>query len=97
MQQSFLMNLLPNTVAYTKWFGADSVKLIGVLNVFRGLGEISGGGLFALFGRSIKSNPKKVFIFAFLLNAITYMLIILNHPNDSTIRPSELPGIINPR
>lgn len=91
------MNLFPNTVAFTKSFGADSVKLIGILNIFRGLGEISGGGLFALVGKFIRSNRKKVFVFAFFLNVITYLLVFLNHPNESTIRPAESPGIIEPR
>ena len=92
-----MANLFPNVAAFTRSFGADSVKLIGALNIFRGLGEISGGGLFALLGKFIKNNPKKVFCFAFLLNATTFLLIFANHPNESTIRPVESPGIIEPR
>ena len=97
MQQSFLLNLYPNAVANTKMFGADSIKLIGVMNIYLGLGEIAGGGLFALFGKFIKNNQKKVYIFAFLFNLATYLLILLNHPNLSTIQPTDSLAIIEPR
>lgn len=97
MQQSFLLNLYPNAVANTKIFGADSIKLIGVMNIYLGLGEIAGGGLFALFGKFIKNNQKKVYTFAFLFNLATYLLILLNHPNLSTIQPTDSLAIIEPR
>ena len=91
------MNLYPNAVANTKRFGADSIKLIGVMSICCGLGEIVGGGLFVLFGKFIKNNQKKVFILAFLFNLTTYLLIFLNHPNHSTIQPTKSLAIIEPR
>lgn len=90
------MNLYPNTVANTKVF-ADSIKLIGVMNICCCLGAIAGGGLFALFGKLIRNNQKKVYILGFILSLATYLLVCLAHPNLSTIQPTESLAIIESR
>lgn len=88
LEQSFFNAIYPAAIAFTKHFGADSVKLIGLYGIFNGAGEMFGGIAFGwLGGRAsfVQRYRSRIFLFAFLIHIAAYFLIYINHPNESTI------------
>ena len=88
LEQSFFNAIYPAAVAATKHFGADSVKLIGLYGIFNGGGEMCGGLFFGWLGGNlsfVQRSRSRIFFLAFLIHIASYLLIFLNHPNESTV------------
>ena len=83
-------------IADTKKFGLDSIKFVFLHGVCIGIGEIVFGLLSARFGRFVQANRIRIYTLSFLLNLITFLLILLNHPNDSPFQESNDFAFIKP-
>lgn len=99
LEQTFFNAIYPAAVAFTKHFGADSVKLIGLYGIFNGAGEMCGGLVFGWLGGNlafVQHSRSRIFLFAFVIHIVAFVLIFLNHPNESTIGETEAFGYIEP-
>lgn len=100
IEQSFFGGIYPTSVAFTKDFGIDSVKLIGLYGMFCGFGAIIGSLVFGLFCRLFdffQKNRFLIYFIGFSGQVIASVLIFLNHPNRSPIEETEGYGIIKPQ
>ena len=97
LEQSFFNSIYPSSIASTKRFGSDSVKLIGIYGVCNGLGQMVGALMFGWLCKRFVQNRSKVYAFGFAIHLITFVLIFLNHPILSTVQDTYSPGIIEPR
>lgn len=89
LQQSFYMGIYPAVLANSSIFGDDTVKLIGIFGVYIATGEIIGSIILNWLGKRIfKENRSMIYFIGFLFNLITYTLVFLSHPRDSTYRKS---------
>ena len=95
LELSFYGGVYPTAIAFTSSF-EDAKKYVGIYGCLVGSGSIIGGLLFGLSGkRFVKDNRSKVFLLGFIFHIIAYFLIFLNHPNLSTIKPTEGRGYSN--
>lgn len=93
LEQSFFGGVYATAVAFTKHFGADSVKLIGLYGIFTGLGAIWGAVFFGYFLNErfefAKRSRTPVFLIGSVGQLIAFLLIYLNHPNRSPIEETD--------
>lgn len=57
--QSFFFGVYPTSVGFTKRFGDDAKRLVGLVGIFTGVGEVVGGSAFGLLGS--KTTKKGIF------------------------------------
>jgi len=48
--QSFWSGVYPTSVSFTNQFGGDAKRLVGLVGIFTGVGEVLGGTVFGLLG-----------------------------------------------
>lgn len=69
---------------------ADPKRQIGLIGMFIGLGEITGGLLFGIFGKlTVKHGRDPVVLIGFVIHVITYYLIFLNLPDDAPLNQTS--------
>lgn len=58
--QSFFFGVYPTSVGFTGRFGDDAKRLVGLVGIFTGVGEVVGGSAFGLLGSKTtkKGIPK---------------------------------------
>ena len=91
------MSIYPTTIGNTKSFASDSVKLIGINGVSTGIGSIISGLSFLLLNKFIQNNRSRVYFFGFCLNLLSFLLIFLNHPSNSTFEETHGFTYIEPK
>jgi len=68
----------------------DPKRQIGLIGMFIGLGEITGGLLFGIFGKlTVKHGRDPVVLIGFVIHMITYYLIFLNVPDDAPLNQTD--------
>jgi len=86
LELTFYSGVYSTSVAATKKFGADSDKLVGLIGIVVGCGEILGGLVFGIFGKkTIKYGRSPIVLLGGVLEIVAFFLIFLNLPNDSPI------------
>ncbi|XP_042877916.1 UNC93-like protein MFSD11 isoform X2 [Penaeus japonicus] len=93
---SFYSGVYSNSVASTLRF-SDPNRLVGLSGMCIGIGEISGGAVFGIFGgKTVKAGRDPIVLIGFLTHLLVFFLIFLNLPTMSplerTYDPSFLPG-----
>ncbi|CAL8142309.1 unnamed protein product [Orchesella dallaii] len=85
--QSFFFGVYPTAVGFTQRFGDDAKRLVGLVGIFTGVGEVVGGSVFGLLGSKTTKRGRSPVVFLGLITHITcFVLVYLNLPEESTIR-----------
>lgn len=66
--QSFFFGVYPTSVGFTKAFGEDAKRLVGLVGIFTGVGEVVGGSAFGLLGS--KTTKKGIYAIDHLTHII---------------------------
>ncbi|ODM90722.1 UNC93-like protein MFSD11 [Orchesella cincta] len=87
--QSFFFGVYPTAVGFTQRFG-DAKRLVGLVGIFTGVGEVVGGSVFGLLGSKTTKKGRSPIVFLGLITHITcFVLVYLNLPEESTIRETS--------
>ncbi|XP_052262604.1 UNC93-like protein MFSD11 [Dreissena polymorpha] len=71
-------------------FGKEAKGLIGISGMFIGVGEILGGSLFGLMGKSTNRHGRDLIImFGYVVHMVCFFLIFINLPERSPINESN--------
>lgn len=93
---SFYSGVYGPALGYTKAFGADSAKYIGISGMLIGLGEMTGGGLFGIFGKyTVTRGRAPIVLLAYVIHLGTFFLIFINIPAESSWMPVYTPAYID--
>ncbi|XP_025208873.1 UNC93-like protein MFSD11 isoform X2 [Melanaphis sacchari] len=101
---SFYSSVYSSSIGFTKRMGFNSKQLVGLSGLFIGIGEILGGLIFSILGQKTSDNNttikglshSAVIAIGFIVNIITYGLIIINLPDDSPFGDTTASSYINP-
>eukprot|EP00794_Sanderia_malayensis_P009173 gene9173-10146_t len=80
------MMLLSVTIAYTGNTGllADNKREIGLVGMLIGIGEITGGLAFGIFGKRVnKYGRDPIILFGYIVHMVTFFLIFINIPDKA--------------
>eukprot|EP00095_Tigriopus_kingsejongensis_P001318 snap_masked-scaffold249_size238305-processed-gene-0.10 protein:Tk01318 transcript:snap_masked-scaffold249_size238305-processed-gene-0.10-mRNA-1 annotation:"unc93-like protein mfsd11" len=84
LELTFWSGVYGPSIGFTQAFGLQAKSLVGLHGIFIGVGEISGGLLFGIFGHVVvKRGRDPVIILGFLIHALCFFLIFLNIPNSA--------------
>lgn len=93
---SFFSGVYGTGIGFTKRFGSDAVKYVGISGICIGAGEIAGGALFGILGKKTnKYGRDPVILLGYLFHMITFFCIYINLPSKSTLHETMQPAIIN--
>jgi len=94
--QCFFFGVYSTSVGATLQFN-DPKKLVGLIGIFTGIGEVAGGTVFGLLGsKTTKKGRSPVVFLGLMVHTLCYILIYLNLPNESPIRATNDVSVINP-
>ena len=86
LQLTFYSGVYTTAVAATKHFGYDSDRLVGLVGITIGIGEVVGGLTFGIFGKkTVKYGRYPIILLGGILHFVAYLLIFLNIPSDAPI------------
>ncbi|PRD21874.1 UNVERIFIED_CONTAM: UNC93-like protein MFSD11 [Trichonephila clavipes] len=93
---SFFSGVYGTGIGFTKRFGSDAVKYVGISGICIGAGEIAGGALFGILGKKTnKYGRDPVILLGYLFHMITFFGIYINLPSKATLHETMQPAIIN--
>lgn len=58
LEISFFMGIYPTAVGFTGAFGSDARKLVGLVGILTGVGTLTAGLLFGVFGDKLVKSSK---------------------------------------
>ncbi|XP_076804774.1 UNC93-like protein MFSD11 [Clavelina lepadiformis] len=91
LELTFFSGVYSTCVGATKQFGSDSDKLVGLTGIMIGVGEISGGAIFGIFGKkTIRYGRDPVVLLGGFVHLVTFFLIFLNIPDEAPIMKATL-------
>ena len=84
LELTFFSGVYSTSVGATKQFGSDSDRLVGLVGIMIGIGEIVGGLTFGIFGKkTVKYGRDPIILMGGVLHFVAYFLIFLNLPSDA--------------
>lgn len=91
LELTFWSGVYTTSVGNTKAFGNEAKRLIGLVGIFTGVGEIVGGAVFGFLGKRITSRigRNKVVFFGMIVHLVAFFLIFMSLPADSPIEASS--------
>ncbi|XP_055925078.1 UNC93-like protein MFSD11 [Argiope bruennichi] len=93
---SFFSGVYGTGIGFTKQFGSDAAKYVGISGICIGAGEIIGGAVFGILGKKTnKYGRDPVILLGYLFHIITFFLIYINLPAKSTLHETWQPAFIN--
>ncbi|VVC33264.1 Hypothetical protein CINCED_3A015896 [Cinara cedri] len=101
---SFYSGVYTSCIAFTRAMGINTKQLLGYTGMLIGIGEILGGVLCSVFGKTSSNTNDKIkglsrstiIIISCLIDIIAYCLIFINLPNDSPFRDTQAKSLIKP-
>jgi len=98
LELTFWSGVYTTAVGNTKAFGDEAKRLIGLVGIFTGVGEIVGGAVFGFLGKKITSRigRNKVVFFGMIIHLAAFFLIFMILPADSPITSSSAKTYWNP-
>jgi len=98
LELTFWSGVYTTSVGNTKAFGNEAKRLIGLVGIFTGVGEILGGAVFGFLGKKITSRigRNKVVFFGMIIHLVAFYLIFMTFPADSPIKASSSKSFWNP-
>lgn len=97
---SFFSGVYGTTVGNTNSLDSEgnSKRFIGIVGMLIGTGEIVGGVAFGLLGsKTNKYGRDPIVILGYVVHMITFLLIYINFPKDSSLESTNDPAFINSR
>ncbi|XP_035210006.1 UNC93-like protein MFSD11 [Stegodyphus dumicola] len=95
IELSFFSGVYGTGIGFTRQFGRDAVKFVGISGICIGAGEITGGAIFGILGKKTnKYGRDPVVLLGFLCHIVTFYLIYINLPSDSTLYLAKKPPVI---
>lgn len=92
---SFFSGVYGTSIGFTRQFGDDAAKYVGISGICIGIGEILGGALFGILGKKTnKYGRDAVILLGFLFHIVSFFLIYINLPAKSTFISTMQPTII---
>ena len=86
LELTFFSGVYSTAVGATKQFGSDSDRLVGLVGIMIGIGEIVGGLTFGIFGKkTVKYGRDPIILMGGVLHFVAFFLIFLNLPSDAPI------------
>nr|CAB3263792.1 UNC93-like protein MFSD11 [Phallusia mammillata] len=86
LELTFFSSVYSTSVGATKSFGSDSARLVGLTGILVGVGEITGGALFGLFGKkTVRYGRDPIIMLGGIIHLITFLLIFINIPDIAPI------------
>lgn len=90
LELTFYSGVYSTCVGATKQFGDDADKLVGLVGIMIGVGEIAGGMIFGIFGSYFKKYGHGIVVLlGGVLHFVSFLLIFLNIPDDAPISTSS--------
>lgn len=84
LELSFFSGVYGACLGFTKSFGKDSSKFLGINGLLIGAGEISGGLAFSILGKQTnKAGRDPIVLLGFLVHVVAYYTIFINLPANS--------------
>ncbi|XP_055329535.1 UNC93-like protein MFSD11 [Paramacrobiotus metropolitanus] len=97
LELGFFINVYSTCVGYTTRFGLIRESLVGLTGVFIGVGQISGGLLFASVGKILTKHGRDIGVACgFLVHVLAFFLIWLTIPNDASLRITDKKAFFEP-
>ncbi|KAG1707504.1 UNC93-like protein MFSD11 [Nymphon striatum] len=86
LELSFFSGVYGTSIGFTQQLHADAKRFVGLSGVFIGAGEIIGGSLFGLLGKTTnKYGRDPVVVLGYVVHMICFYLIYINLPNNSPL------------
>ncbi|KFO71662.1 UNC93-like MFSD11 [Cuculus canorus] len=89
LELTFFSGVYGTCIGAVNRFGSEEKSLIGLSGIFIGVGEILGGGIFGLLGKSNRFGRNPIVMLGIVVHFIAFYLIFFNMPNDAPIAPME--------
>nr|XP_037286511.1 UNC93-like protein MFSD11 [Rhipicephalus microplus] len=95
LELSFFSGVYGSCLGFTKSFGKDSSKFLGINGLLIGAGEITGGLLFSILGKQTnKAGRDPIILLGYLVHITAFFTIFLNLPANSPLGPTSDPAYI---
>ncbi|XP_077490603.1 UNC93-like protein MFSD11 isoform X2 [Amblyomma americanum] len=95
LELSFFSGVYGSCLGFTKSFGKDSSKFLGINGLLIGAGEITGGLLFSILGkRTNKAGRDPIILLGYLVHIAAFYTIFINLPANSPLGPTSEPAYI---
>ncbi|XP_054713785.1 LOW QUALITY PROTEIN: UNC93-like protein MFSD11 [Uloborus diversus] len=95
LELSFFSGVYGAGISFTKRFGDDAVKYVGISGICIGIGEILGGAVFGILGKKTnKYGRDPVILLGFITHMITFYLICINLPAEATLHETPQRAMI---
>lgn len=86
LELSFFSGVYGSCLGFTKSFGKDSSKFLGINGLLIGAGEISGGLAFSILGKQTnKAGRDPIVLLGFLAHMVAFYTIFINLPANSPL------------
>ncbi|EEC19849.1 conserved hypothetical protein [Ixodes scapularis] len=86
LELSFFSGVYGACLGFTKSFGKDSSKFLGINGLLIGAGEITGGLAFSILGKQTnKAGRDPIVLLGFLVHIVAYYTIFINLPANSNL------------
>lgn len=86
----FFSGVYGSAIGFNKQFGTQAKELVGLNGIFIGVGEITGGALFGIFGKwALKFGRDPAYLLGYLVHMLAYFLIFINLPQDSPMHETD--------
>ncbi|KAH9365309.1 hypothetical protein HPB48_022496 [Haemaphysalis longicornis] len=95
LELSFFSGVYGSCLGFTKRFGSDSSKFLGINGLLIGAGEITGGLLFSILGKQTnKAGRDPIVLIGYLTHVVAFYTIFVNLPANSPLGPTWEPAYI---
>lgn len=95
LELSFFSGVYGSCLGFTKSFGSDSSKFLGINGLLIGAGEITGGLLFSILGkRTNKAGRDPIVLIGYLTHVVAFYTIFVNLPANSPLGATWEPAYI---
>uniref|UniRef100_A0A2R5LAG9 UNC93-like protein MFSD11 n=1 Tax=Ornithodoros turicata TaxID=34597 RepID=A0A2R5LAG9_9ACAR len=95
LELSFFSGVYGACLGFTKSFGSDSSKFLGINGLLIGLGEITGGLAFSILGKKTnRAGRDPIVLLGYLVHMVSFYTIFINLPATSPLGDTLDPAYI---
>lgn len=96
LELGFFSGVYGTCIGRTQSFGDIAKQLVGINGMFIGVGEILGGGIFGLMGKTTnRFGRDPVILLGYVVHMISFFLVFLNIPGKSALESTSQPAYID--